>query len=194
MPRKAVLSGGKRDQIIDVAMALFFEHGYEATSVRMIMDAVGGEIGMFYHYFPSKDALFDQVVERFFQGFGEKFEAVLSQCEKPEEFADAFLPLYGESMAQYRQLEGRMHWSIRYALHAMTIDAQVSAVASHLEKIGVESDVPFDILARQLVHGASATLHSAVFEAMSPSEQHECLSSFVNAVLYGQVPSTTSAT
>ena len=51
MARKAVLTGGKRDEIIDIAMKLFFENGYEATSVRMIMNEVGGEIGMFYHYF-----------------------------------------------------------------------------------------------------------------------------------------------
>ena len=49
MARKAVLEGGKRDEIIMTAMKLFFEHGYEATSVRMIMNEVGGEIGMFYH-------------------------------------------------------------------------------------------------------------------------------------------------
>ena len=41
MARKAVLEGGKRDEIIDAATELFFENGYEATSVRMIMDKVG---------------------------------------------------------------------------------------------------------------------------------------------------------
>ena len=74
MARKAVLEGGKRDEIIMTAMKLFFEHGYEATSVRMIMNEVGGEIGMFYHYFKSKDMLFDMVVERFFKEYREKFE------------------------------------------------------------------------------------------------------------------------
>ena len=88
MPRKAIESGGRRDQIIDVAMGLFFEHGYEATSVRMIMDAVGGEIGMFYHYFKSKDALFDEVVKHFFERFAEQFEDILARCDSPESFAE----------------------------------------------------------------------------------------------------------
>ena len=70
MARKPVLTGGKRDEILESAMKLFFENGYEATSVRMIMNAVGGEIGLFYHYFKSKDELFDRVTERFFDGCG----------------------------------------------------------------------------------------------------------------------------
>ena len=51
MARKALLTGGKRDEIIYAAMELFFENGYEATSVRMILDKVNGEVCMFYHYF-----------------------------------------------------------------------------------------------------------------------------------------------
>ena len=86
MARKAVLEGGKRDEIIMTAMKLFFEHGYEATSVRMIMNEVGGEIGMFYHYFKSKDMLFDTVVERFFKEYSENFEAVLLTCKTREDF------------------------------------------------------------------------------------------------------------
>ena len=90
MARKAVLTGGKRDEIIDIAMKLFFENGYEATSVRMIMNEVGGEIGMFYHYFKSKDMLFDQVVESFFKKYREKFEAMLMSCENKEAFANSY--------------------------------------------------------------------------------------------------------
>ena len=69
MARKPVLTGGKRDEIIKTATALFFEKGYEATSVRMIMEIVNGEIGMFYHYFKSKEELFDRVVEKFFDDY-----------------------------------------------------------------------------------------------------------------------------
>ena len=93
MSRKAVLSGGKRDEIILEAMKLFFENGYEATTVRMIMDQVGGEIGMFYHYFKSKETLFDCVVEKFFADYQKEFDWVLCSCRNPESFVDAFLYL-----------------------------------------------------------------------------------------------------
>ena len=117
MARKAVLTGGKRDEIIDIAMKLFFENGYEATSVRMIMNEVGGEIGMFYHYFKSKDMLFDQVVESFFKKYREKFEAMLISCENKEAFVKTFLPLYEKSMGEFGRLKGNMHWSVQIAMH-----------------------------------------------------------------------------
>ena len=77
-------------------MELFFENGYESTTVRMIMDRVGGEIGMFYHYFKSKDMLFDQVVDRFFQGYQKSFEVLISECSTPEEFAESMAAKLGK--------------------------------------------------------------------------------------------------
>ena len=76
-----------------------------------------------------------------------------------------------------------MHWSVRAALHTMTVDSQVPAVAARLEELGVTGGMPSDILAGQLVQGASGTLHSASFEAMDPTEQQECLTAFVRRIL-----------
>ena len=42
MARKAILEGGKRDEIIAVATKLFFTEGFEATSVRKILALVDG--------------------------------------------------------------------------------------------------------------------------------------------------------
>lgn len=193
MARKAVISGGKKDEIIDAASELFFEKGYEAVSVRMILDKVGGEIGMFYHYFKSKDQLFDLAVERFFKGFGEKCEAMIAQCEKPEDFIEVFLPLYAQGMQQFGMVRGKMHWSLQYAMHAMTVESMIPAVAARLDAMreakeqGQSRDdsgkIPSDILAAQLVQGISATLHSKSFEAMSPEQQKACLRSYIQSLL-----------
>ncbi len=191
MARTAVISGGKRDEIIDAAAELFFEKGYEAVSVRMILDKVGGEIGMFYHYFKSKDQLFDLAVERFFRGFGEKCGAMIAQCTKPEDFIEVFLPIYAQGMQQFGMIRGKMHSSIQYAMHALTVESMVPAVAEGLAAIRsgqpqepvLPEGIPDDILAAQLVQGISATLHSESFEAMSPEEQKDCLRSYIGSVL-----------
>ena len=182
MARKPVLTGGKRDEILESAMKLFFENGYEATSVRMIMNAVGGEIGMFYHYFKSKDELFDRVTERFFDGFGAAFEAMIAQCETAGDVVEKFLPFYGESISRYGKLEGNMHWSVRYAMHARTVAALVPAVASFLQRTGSRQDTPPDVLAAQLVYGISGTIHSPSFEALSPEEKKRCLTGYIRKV------------
>lgn len=51
---------------------VFFEHGYEETSVRMIQEEANVVTGSFYHFFPSKELLFEVVVERFLAGYTEK--------------------------------------------------------------------------------------------------------------------------
>ena len=52
-----------RRRIVDEALALFAEHGYERTSVRMIAEAAGTSAGLLYNYFESKQALLHAIFE-----------------------------------------------------------------------------------------------------------------------------------
>jgi len=53
------------NELLDAAQHLFFQKGYEKTSVNDIINKVGVAKGTFYHYFSSKDELLDKLVERF---------------------------------------------------------------------------------------------------------------------------------
>src|SRR5690242_5159305 len=46
-----------RDQILDAAAALFVEHGFAATSTRMIAERVGIRQASLYYHFSGKDEL-----------------------------------------------------------------------------------------------------------------------------------------
>ncbi len=46
-----------KSKIVEAAWQLFYEHGYEATTVEDVVRASGTSKGSFYHYFESKDAL-----------------------------------------------------------------------------------------------------------------------------------------
>lgn len=185
MARKPVLTGGKRDEIIAKAMILFFENGYEATSVRMIMEQVGGEIGMFYHYFKSKEELFDKVVDAFFKNYEEKLSGLIRGCSSPEELVNMLLPIYEKSMQEFGALQGNMHWTIQYAMNARTVAAFLPVVAESLTQWGIKSETPPEILAGQLLYGISATIHSKTFEAMDENTKKEMLVSFLGKVLAG---------
>src|SRR5690348_9071167 len=52
----------KRRQIIDGAMAVFLEKGYDAASMGEIARSAGVSKGTLYVYFQDKDALFDAIV------------------------------------------------------------------------------------------------------------------------------------
>ncbi len=55
----------RRDAFLDVAQRLIQTRGYERMSVQDVLDELGASKGAFYHYFDSKEALLDGVVERF---------------------------------------------------------------------------------------------------------------------------------
>ncbi|MGZ6298920.1 MAG: TetR/AcrR family transcriptional regulator [Candidatus Limnocylindria bacterium] len=58
----------RRDAFVDVAQRLIQEKGYEQASVQDILDELGASRGAFYHYFDSKEALLEAVIERMEDG------------------------------------------------------------------------------------------------------------------------------
>jgi AcrR family transcriptional regulator len=54
----------RRDAFLDSAQRLIQVKGYEQTSVQDVLDDLDTSKGAFYHYFGSKSALLDGVVER----------------------------------------------------------------------------------------------------------------------------------
>lgn len=55
----------RRQELIDIASALFAERGYEAVSVRDILNVVDGAPGMFYYYFKSKQDIYIAAMEQY---------------------------------------------------------------------------------------------------------------------------------
>ncbi len=183
MARKAVLEGGKREEIITAAEQLFFTEGFEKTSVRMILEKVGGEVGMFYHYFKSKEELFDVVADRFFRRYQSGFEKMAEQSTTPEDLVTSFLYNYEAAMKNYRRIEKNMHWTIRSALHERTVAALIPTIQKLLERYGYQGKYPLDITAGRITAEISAAIHSQSFIRMSDTEKKELLLSLLNDTL-----------
>jgi AcrR family transcriptional regulator len=62
-----------RAKIIETALELFAQHGYEATSVRMIAQAAGIAQGLLYNYFASKEVLLATIVQQSMADVRESF-------------------------------------------------------------------------------------------------------------------------
>ena len=175
MARKAILEGGKRDEIIAAATKLFFTEGFENTSVRKILSLVDGEVGMFYHYFASKEELFDVVTDRFFRQYAAEFEDMTKSIRSPEELVNFFLPHFEDSMGKYRLIESSMHWTIRAALHERTVLSLIPATEELLKRFRYQGRYPLDIAAAKIVADISAAVHSASFEKMIEEERKQLL-------------------
>ncbi|MEU9804658.1 TetR/AcrR family transcriptional regulator [Mycobacterium sp. NPDC050853] len=64
MPRVVKHPEVRRTELLDLAMSLFLERGYEKVSLNDLIATSGISKGAFYHYFSSKEALVAALVER----------------------------------------------------------------------------------------------------------------------------------
>ena len=62
-----------RDQAVEQALHLFWQHGYDATSLNQLKSGLGGGISApsFYAAFGSKEALFQECVERYLSTYAQ---------------------------------------------------------------------------------------------------------------------------
>ncbi len=74
-----------RDAALDKAMKLFWEHGYEATSLADLVEATGAKAPTLYAEFINKEGLFRAVLDRYISRFAARHEAALFNEEKSVE-------------------------------------------------------------------------------------------------------------
>lgn len=76
MGRKS--NNNTKRKIVDAAWKLFYEQGYEDTTIDEIVELSGTSKGSFYHYFDSKDALLSSLSYLFDQ----KYEEIEKEIDK----------------------------------------------------------------------------------------------------------------
>ena len=69
-------------RIIEAAQMLFTQNGYDKTSVNGIIDHLKLSKGSFYHYFESKEALLDEVINMFSALIMTEMDAIASSDDK----------------------------------------------------------------------------------------------------------------
>jgi AcrR family transcriptional regulator len=79
----ATLRTVRRDAFLDVAQRLVQTKGYEAMSLQDVLTELEASKGAFYHYFDSKQALLEAVVERFADGAMAGLAPVLADPNLP---------------------------------------------------------------------------------------------------------------
>jgi AcrR family transcriptional regulator len=67
MPRVVKHPDDRRGELLDCAQALFFERGYEGTTIADIIAKAGVSKGGFYHHYASKEELLEALAARLAQ-------------------------------------------------------------------------------------------------------------------------------
>ncbi|MBN2048150.1 MAG: TetR/AcrR family transcriptional regulator [Anaerolineaceae bacterium] len=96
----------RRNEILDVAQAIFYTKGYDQTSIQEILDQIGIAKGTFYHYFPSKLDLLEGVVDRLVEQSAAILQAIvddpaLEPVDKVNTFFSAGMAIKVQNPAFY---------------------------------------------------------------------------------------------
>jgi AcrR family transcriptional regulator len=83
----ATTTGGSRtaEAIRQAAIRLFYEQGYEATTLREIATAVGVQVGSLYNHITSKEELLDAIVRRVAIDLAAALDSALAGVTDPVE-------------------------------------------------------------------------------------------------------------
>ena len=98
----------RKEAILRTAEKLFFEKGYEETSIQDILDALSISKGGFYHYFESKIALLEEISRQKCAGNVERirmelFSGKLNSIQRVNLLLSAIFP-FGRETPEYNAL------------------------------------------------------------------------------------------
>lgn len=96
----------RRRQLLERGAELFTSHPYEELSMSKIAKEVGISKALLYHYFPSKQAYFEETLGAWAEQLRERTEPdpQLPPVEQLTASLDAFLALVEENATAYRNL------------------------------------------------------------------------------------------
>jgi AcrR family transcriptional regulator len=108
----------RRDELLELAAAMFAERGLRATTVRDIADAAGILSGSLYHHFASKEEMVDEVLRDFLDWLFARYEQIVAMESNPlERFKGLF-------MASFDAIEGRHAQVVIYQDEAKRLSLQ----------------------------------------------------------------------
>lgn len=104
-----------KQKILDKALELFSTHGYDSVSVGEIAKAVGIKAPSLYNHFPSKQAIFDAIVE----ATAAQYEADTDQIKIHVQNVAQDIPVFTEITSD--ALFEKVRQIFEYSLHNETI-------------------------------------------------------------------------
>lgn len=143
-----------RARILEHALQLFSERGYDRTSVKLLADTAGISPGLVYHYFRSKDdilrAIFEESVAQIGAAFAEA-EAAGSAPERIERLIRASLEGVRRNVAFWRLFNGmRLHSAMMETVAAEGM-AWTASIRARMEAYFREAGAPEPALEAELL-------------------------------------------
>ena len=108
----------RRDELLELAAAMFAERGLRATTVRDIADSAGILSGSLYHHFSSKEEMVDEVLRTFLTWLFDRYQHIVDTEANP------LARLKGLFMASFDAIEHRHAEVVIYQDEAKRLSSQ----------------------------------------------------------------------
>ena len=163
MARKSRFDGGTKNKMIEVGTRLFFENGFDGTSIRNVTDEVGCEVGLFYYYYKTKDDLFSDVLDNFFEPYKEDFQSIVDSVrENNDKALWRFFKYMKTKVCEFRaKYEGKMHRTVRWAIREQSltvIEPYIEQIIEILIEAGAKPAMDTRLTAVFLAHGVGGVI------------------------------------
>lgn len=113
----------RREEILKVARNLFLTKDYEKTTMVDIMDALKIAKGTIYHYFKSKEALFEAVIEDIVEENIKHMRALVNNATKNALEKIQLLVNAGNISQENEKIVEQLHKPVNDALHSRLLAA-----------------------------------------------------------------------
>ena len=125
----------RKMEIVKAALELFFEKGYEGTSVRMIQERIGKQVGGFYYYFDSKDDVFDAALDFFFASYEKEMDEIIENGkDNPSDTLTKYFEYIYEATQEFRRNNvGKLQLGVLGAIREHTLEVIHKYVLQILE-------------------------------------------------------------
>lgn len=153
MNKNSEKAEAKKSAIVEAALELFFERGYEGTSIRMIQKKIGKEVGLFYYYFESKDAVFEAAIELFFVSYEKGMKEIVEAGRvNPKRELSKYIEYMHEATQDFRgKYLGKLHWSILGAIREHTMFIMKKYIGEILDNYLKKEIITEPVMGRDVV-------------------------------------------
>jgi TetR/AcrR family fatty acid metabolism transcriptional regulator len=169
----------RKKQILDAALEVFAEHGYERTSIAIICEKAGIARPTLYQYFKDKRSVFRELLESYLAGIHKKLHArqqakdgkkKLSpretmqslHCELLEEFVNnrnLYTILFKEAKARNAETEYIVNWVIQGMMNEFVHEFKENPISETLS----EKDIEFIVM--YMIGGLMQIVEYYLFDA-----------------------------
>lgn len=126
----------RKNELMDAALELFVEKGFETTTINDVVKRVGVAQGLFYYYFGSKHDMLDAVLDRYIADLIKLLNNIITNKnfdigKKFQLFLDTFFR-YGEKNQKFAK---DLHYDENLIIHQKLTDKTIELITPILLQI-----------------------------------------------------------